>query len=170
MLYNVLFAELLQGGPLCQKSKSSWFSDIFPFLWTQECQQVKNFQKFLISSVGASRLQFYFMIYFIVVLVRSLELKKSMKELEQPFNFFWRTYQDFLDFPKKFWGLGPSPHIGTHYVMNHPKLHSTQHKKICNILYNFQVLCHLLLIVMYPIYVSIELLKCFVHLKWTYHD
>ena len=112
-----LICSIHQGGSLpivlCQKFKSSWFSDIFPFLWTQECQQVKNFQKFLISSVGASRLQFYFMIYFIVVLVRSLELKKSMKELEQPFNFFWRTYQDFLDFPKKFWGLGPSPHIGS---------------------------------------------------------
>ena len=34
-----------------------------------------------------------------------------MKELDQPLKFFWRTYWDFLDFPKKFGGLGgPSPY------------------------------------------------------------
>ena len=32
--------------------------------------------------------------------------KKSMKELDYPPNFWGRVYWDFLDFPKKIWGLG----------------------------------------------------------------
>ena len=40
-----------------------------------------------IFSVGASRLKFYSMTYYIAILVQSLRLKKSMKELDYPSNF-----------------------------------------------------------------------------------
>ena len=38
--------------------------------------------------------------------------KKSMKELDYPPNFWGRVYWDFLDFPKKIWGLGAPPNGG----------------------------------------------------------
>ena len=38
--------------------------------------------------------------------------KKSMKELDYPPNFWGRVYWDFLDFPKKIWGLGAPPLMG----------------------------------------------------------
>ena len=52
------------------------------------------------------RSKFYSMIYSIAILVRTLGLKKSMKELDYLPNFWGKVYWDFLDFPKKFWGLG----------------------------------------------------------------
>ena len=49
------------------------------------------------------------MIYSIAILVKSLELKKSMKELDYSSNFWSRFLYDFLDSPKKFGGLGAPP-------------------------------------------------------------
>ena len=46
------------------------------------------------------------MIYSIAILVKSLELKKSMKELDYSPSFWSKVYWDFNDFPKKFGGLG----------------------------------------------------------------
>ena len=54
----------------------------FPFIWTQGLHQVKKFQYFLKSTIRASRLKFYSMIYSIAILVQSLRLKKSMKEMD----------------------------------------------------------------------------------------
>ena len=48
----------------------------------------------------------------IAILVQSLGLKKIMKELDYPPNFWGRVYWDFHDFPKKFWGLGAPPPMG----------------------------------------------------------
>ena len=35
-----------------------------------------------------------------------------MKELDYPPNFWSKVYLDFLDFPKKIWGLGAPPPMG----------------------------------------------------------
>ena len=43
------------------------------------------------------------------ILVRSLGLKKSMKELDYPPNFWNIVYWDVLDFSKKIWSLGAPP-------------------------------------------------------------
>ena len=73
---------------MCQKFKIPWFPGIFPFLWTHRLHQFKTIQKILIFSIGASRLKFYYMIYYIAILVQSLRLKKSMKKLGYPSNFW----------------------------------------------------------------------------------
>ena len=73
---------------MCQKFKITWFPVIFPFLWTHGLHQFKKIQKILIFSIGASRLKFYYMIYYIAILVQSLRLKKSMKKLDYPSNFW----------------------------------------------------------------------------------
>ena len=49
------------------------------------------------------------MIYYIAILVKSLEVKKSMNELDYSPSFWSKVYWDFIDFPKKFGGLGAPP-------------------------------------------------------------
>ena len=98
---------------VCQKSKISWFSGIFQFIWTPGPPQMKKFQKFLNPTIQASQSKFYSMICLIAVLVKSLGLKKSMKELGYPPNFWDRVFWDFLDFPKNFWSLWAHPLYGS---------------------------------------------------------
>ena len=56
---------------MCQKFENNLFPDIFPFIWTQGPPQVNFFQYFFKSTIGASRLKFYSMIYSIAILVQS---------------------------------------------------------------------------------------------------
>jgi hypothetical protein len=44
------------------------------------------------STTGASQSKFYLVSYLAAILVDHIWLKKSMKELDQPPTFFWRTY------------------------------------------------------------------------------
>ena len=60
---------------------------------------------------GSGRVLFYSMIYFIAIVVQSLELKKSMNKMDYSPNFWSKVYWDFLDFPKKFGGLEAPPTI-----------------------------------------------------------
>ena len=71
---------------------------------------MKNFQNIFLFTIGASELKFYSISYSLAISVDHIWLTKTMKELDYPPNFWGRVYWDFLDFPKKIWGLGaPSP-------------------------------------------------------------
>ena len=97
---------------MCQKFKSSLFLVIFPLLDLSSLQNDHFFQNIWMFGSAFRRVSFYSMIYFIAILVRSLGLKKSMKELCYLPNFWSKVYCDFLDFPKKIWGLGAPPPMG----------------------------------------------------------
>ena len=98
---------------MCQKFKSSLFLVIFPLLDLSSLQNDHFFQNIWMFGSAFGRVLFYSMIYFIAILVRSLGLKKSMKELCDLPNFWSKVYCDFLDFPKNVlgaWGpWGPHP-------------------------------------------------------------
>ena len=96
---------------MCQKVKSLSFTLKFPLLGLSSLPNHQNFEKKLMFGSAFRRVQFYSMIYYIAILVKSLELNKSMKELDYSSNFWSKVKQDFLDFSKKIWESGgPSLH------------------------------------------------------------
>ena len=97
---------------MCQKFQSSLFLVIFPLLGLSTLQNDQFFQNIWMFGSAPGSVQFYLMIYSIAILVRSLWLKKSMKELDYLSNFWYIVYCDFLDFPKKIWGLWAPPPMG----------------------------------------------------------